>query len=98
MSRLESVAATPIRPPGGPEGVRPGHGRPSVDTFGRVAGPDAVIDGDVGLVRVYAIFSFDPESNEIHVRIVDEQGRLIRTIPPATVAQMLAAMGAYAGR
>jgi uncharacterized FlaG/YvyC family protein len=52
----------------------------------------------VGLVRVYAIFSFDPESNEIHVRIVDEQGRLIRTIPPATVAQMLAAMGAYAGR
>lgn len=97
MTRLDPIAATPVGS-GGPESVRPNGGQPAVDAFARVAGPDATVQGELRLLRVYAIFSFDPVSNEVRVRVVDERGRLIRTIPPESVAKMLAAMRAYAGR
>ncbi|HWP62936.1 MAG TPA: flagellar protein FlaG [Candidatus Binatia bacterium] len=102
MTRIDAIAAAPVRPGQRSDGVRlggdPNAGRPDVDAFGRIAGPDASVDGELGLVRVYAIFSFDPTSNEVRVRVVDETGRLLRTIPPESVAAMIAAMRTYAGR
>lgn len=97
MTRLDPIAAAPT-PPAGRQGVRPPWLGSALDAFGRAAGPDAAVDGGDGFVRVYAIFSFDPSTNEVRVRVVDETGRLIRTIPPESVAAMIAAMAAYTGR
>ena len=97
MTRLDPVATSSIRLG---ELPRPsaGSGGPGFDAFARVAGADAALDLELGFVRVYAIFTFEPGTNEVRVRVVDETGRLIRTIPPESVAAMIAAMRAYAGR
>jgi hypothetical protein len=60
--------------------------------------PDAEILIGEGLVRVHAMFQVDPATKEVHVSVVDDRGRLIRMIPPDSVAQMLAAMASYANR
>lgn len=98
MTRLDPIASPALREVSSPGG-RPLRGHlPPDDAFARAAGPDVAVDGEVGLVRVYAIFSFDPTTNEVRVRVVDETGRLIRSIPPESVAAMIAAMAGYASR
>ena len=57
--------------------------------------PDAEIAIDGTLVRVHAMFHVDPKTNRVQVSVVDDRGRLIRMIPPESVAQMLEAMAAY---
>ena len=60
--------------------------------------PDAEIAIADTLVRVHAMFHVDPETKRVQVSVVDEQGRLIRMIPPESVSEMLAAMSAYPTR
>jgi hypothetical protein len=57
--------------------------------------PDAEIAIADTLVRVHAMFHVDPETNRIRVSVVDEHGKVVRLIPPESVAEMLAAMAAY---
>jgi hypothetical protein len=76
-------------------GLRERTGDPSLDQFARRAGPDVAIGSGSSIVRAYAIFSLDPETKELRVRVVDDAGRLIRAIPPESVGQMIAAMGKY---
>ena len=65
------------------------------DPFARQAGPDVVLSVGGADVRVYTHFSVDPETHEVKVAIVDQAGRLLRMIPPRSVAQMLEAMNSY---
>ena len=69
---------------------------------GEATEPGADADAEIligaDLVRVHAMFQIDPATKEIHVSVVDDRGRLIRMIPPDSVAQMLAAMASYANR
>ena len=60
--------------------------------------PDVEILIGAALVRVHAMFQVDPTTREVRVSVVDDRGRLIRMIPPDSVAQMLAAMTSYANR
>ncbi len=76
------VSASPWRAAGG-------------DVLGRRPEPDVAYRSEDGFVRVYAIFSVDPETHEVHISVVDETGRLIRTIPPESVGEMVRSMGAY---
>jgi hypothetical protein len=69
-----------------------------LDAFARRGGPDVAVNTDHGLVRVHAVFQMDPATKEMSVSVVDEAGRLIRMIPPDSVAQMIAAMAAYRSR
>lgn len=70
---------------------------PVLDDFARRAGPDVAFDSGAQVVRVFAIFIVDPETNRIRVRVMDDAGRLIRMIPPETVGEMIAAMAGYGG-
>jgi len=72
-------------------------GDPRLDDFARRAGPDVALGSGPGIVRVYAIFAVDPETKQLRVRVVDDSGRLIRMIPPESVAEMIAAMNGYRG-
>jgi uncharacterized FlaG/YvyC family protein len=47
---------------------------------------------------VFAVFQVDPETHEMHVSVVDDAGRLVRLIPPDSVAQMISEMAAYSRR
>lgn len=70
-----------------------------LDTFGKQGGPDAAVEtGGGGMVQVHAVFQMDPTTRELTVSVVDADGRLIRMIPPDSVARMLAAMATYRGR
>jgi uncharacterized FlaG/YvyC family protein len=60
--------------------------------------PDVEIAFDRGMVRVFAVFQVDPQTNEMQVSVVDDEGRLIRLIPPDSVAEMISAMAAYSRR
>jgi hypothetical protein len=62
------------------------------------ATPDVEIAVNDAMVRVFAVFQVDPETNEMHVSVVDDAGRLVRLIPPDSVAQMINEMAAYARR
>lgn len=64
----------------------------AVDAFGKLAGPDVTIGLGSSELRVYAVFDVDPETKKVRVKVVDDTGRLIRMIPPESVAAMLAAM------
>lgn len=66
-----------------------------LDGFGRAAGPDVAIVAGPSMVRMYAVFDVDPTSRDLSVRVMDESGRLVRMIPPESIAQMLAAMARY---
>jgi hypothetical protein len=59
------------------------------------AAPDAEIAIADTLVRVHAMFQVDPKTNKVRVSVVDENGKLVRLIPPESVSEMLAAMAAY---
>lgn len=69
---------------------------------GHVAVPGGAPDVEVAIkeamVRVFAVFQVDPETNEMHVSVVDDAGRLVRLIPPDSVAQMISEMAAYSRR
>jgi hypothetical protein len=57
--------------------------------------PDAEVAIGATMVRVHAMFHVDPDTRRVQVSVVDENGHLIRLIPPDSVAQMLAAMASY---
>ena len=75
-----------------------GRARGGLDAFAKAAGPDVAIGKPPGLVRVHAVFQVDPVTSRMTVSVVDEQGNLVRLIPPDSVAEMLAAMAAYPRR
>lgn len=88
-----------LRLPGVPRTDRPdGAVTVPLDAFAKRAGPDVAVSADAGLVRVHAVFQMDPSTKEMSVSVVDEAGRLVRMIPPDSVAKMIAAMAAYRGR
>jgi hypothetical protein len=71
---------------------------PAGDPFLGRAGPDVVIGRPPALVRVYAVFRIDPQTRSVRCEVVDENGRILRMIPPATVTEMITAMAGYARR
>jgi hypothetical protein len=70
----------------------------ALDDFGERGGPDVAVRTDGGMQAMHAVFQMDPATNEMRVSIVDAAGRLVRMIPPDSVAQMIAAMATYHGR
>ena len=92
------VSTAPVPGTAVPTPVCGGHQAPGRDDpFARQAGPDvSLVRGGVE-VRVYTHFSVDPMTKEVQVAIVDQAGRLVRMIPPDSVAQMLQAMNSYGG-
>ncbi len=72
----------------------PGNGR-RLDEFSKEAGPDVKIDTPGGPVAMFAVFSVDPDTEEVRVAVVDESGRLVRLIPADSVAEMVNTMAAY---
>lgn len=66
-----------------------------LDEFSAQAGPDVKIDGPAGPVAMFAVFTVDPETDEVRVAVIDDQGRLVRVIPPDSVSEMVATMQSY---
>jgi hypothetical protein len=69
-----------------------------LDAFAKRSGPDVKIKTEQGNVSLHAVYQQDPVTKEMTVSLVDESGRLIRMIPPDSVAKMISAMTAYRGR
>jgi hypothetical protein len=69
-----------------------------LDQFSRQSGPDASVKTATGVVSVHAVFQLDAKTRELSVAIVNEDGQLVRLIPPESVARMIAAMATYRGR
>ena len=65
------------------------------DRFSAQAGPDVSFKGPNGPTEAYAVFQVDPESRQLQVIVVDSQGRVLRAIPPRSVAEMLDTMNRY---
>jgi hypothetical protein len=70
----------------------------ALDDFAERGGPDVEVRTEAGMQSMHAVFHMDPATNEMRVSIVDAAGRLVRMIPPDSVAQMIAAMATYHGR
>jgi hypothetical protein len=69
-----------------------------LDQFSKQSGPDASVKTATGDVSVHAVFQLDAKTRELSVAIVNEDGQLVRLIPPESVARMIAAMATYRGR
>ena len=69
-----------------------------LDQFSKQGGPDASVQTSGGIVSVHAVFQLDAKTRELSVAIVNEDGKLVRMIPPESVSRMIAAMAAYRGR
>jgi len=65
------------------------------DRFSDQAGPDVSFKGPNGPTEAYAVFQVDPASGQLQVMIVDAQGKILRAIPPRSVAQMMDTMNRY---
>ncbi len=65
------------------------------DRFSKRAGADVSFKGASGVTEVYAVFSVDPDSKKLQVAVVDGEGRVLRMIPPGSVAKMMETMGRY---
>jgi len=65
------------------------------DRFGTQAGPDVSFKGPNGQTEAYAVFQIDPQSKQLQVMIVDAEGKILRAIPPRSVAQMIESMSRY---
>src|SRR5512140_690283 len=65
------------------------------DRFSKQAGPDVTFKGPNGPTEAYAVFQVDPTSNQLQVIVVDAEGRVLRAIPPRSVAQMMDSMNRY---
>lgn len=70
----------------------------ALDQFAKQGGPDASVQTDNGPVNVHVVFQLDDKTHELSVAIVNQDGQLIRMIPPESVSRMIAAMAAYRGR
>ncbi len=76
----------------------PGYTAPTVaarDRFSAQAGPDVSYKGPNGPTEAYAVFQVDPVSRQLQVMIVDAEGKVLRSIPPRSVAQMIDSMARY---
>ena len=84
----------------GATGVMAARGAVTVplDAFAKQSGPDAAVQTANGVVSVHAVFQLDARTRELTVAIVNEDGQLVRFIPPESVSRMIAAMAAYRGR
>ena len=94
------VEPMPVRP-----AVQPTQASPTPmpdDDLGQMAtpagAPDVELEINQTMVRVYAVFQVDPETKELQVSVVDDEGRLVRMIPPHSVAEMISAMASYSRR
>jgi hypothetical protein len=65
------------------------------DRFSKRAGPDVSFKGPDGLTEAYAVFQIDPQSKQLQVTVVDANGKVLRVIPPRSVAQMMESMDKY---
>jgi hypothetical protein len=65
------------------------------DRFAKQAGPDVSFKGADGPTEAYAVFQVDPTSKQLQVMIVDAEGRVLRAIPPRSVAEMIDTMARY---
>lgn len=65
------------------------------DPFAAQAGPDVSFSGEDGPTQTYAVFQVDQGSKKLKVTIVDGEGRILRSIPPGSVAEMISAMNRY---
>ncbi len=90
-----AIVTTGTAPAAIPQLLPPGSPAVQRDRFARRAGPDVSFKGPSGVTEVYAVFSVDPESKRLQVAVVDGDGRVLRMIPPGSVAKMLASMGRY---
>ena len=79
-------------------GDRPNAVSVPLDQFSRQSGPDASVQTATGVVSVHAVFQLDARTRELSVAIVNEDGQLVRMIPPESVSRMIAAMATYRGR
>jgi hypothetical protein len=71
------------------------HGAAQRDRFSSEAGPDVTFKGPDGPTEAYAVFQVDPESKQLQVLVVDSQGKVLRAMPPGSVAQMMDTMNRY---
>lgn len=69
-----------------------------LDQFAKQSGPDAEVRTSGGAMSVHAVFQLDAKTRELTVAIVNEDGQLVRLIPPDSVARMITAMATYRGR
>jgi hypothetical protein len=69
-----------------------------LDAFSKQAGPDVSVKTEGGIVSAHAVFQMDARTRELTVAVVDQDGNLLRLIPPDSVARMITAMAAYRGR
>jgi hypothetical protein len=65
------------------------------DRFSKQAGPDVRFKGPNGPTEAYAVFQVDPKSKQLQVMIVDAEGKILRAIPPRSVAEMISTMSRY---
>jgi hypothetical protein len=69
-----------------------------LDQFAKQSGPDAAVHTAGGVMSVHAVFQLDAKTRELTVAIVNEDGQLVRLIPPESVSRMITAMAMYRGR
>lgn len=69
-----------------------------LDQFAKQSGPDAAVQTASGVMSVHAVFQLDAKTRELTVAIVNEDGQLVRMIPPESVSRMITAMATYRGR
>lgn len=87
ISVAGAQAPSPVRP------LRlPGGG--TSDGFHKQAGPDVRVNGSAGPVAMFAVFTVNPETDEVQVAVFDDRG-LVRVIPPDSVFQMVTMMRSY---
>jgi hypothetical protein len=95
MTARDVVSTSFVGLPGVPPSTLPEVlGRPQLDAFAKRAGPDVAYRSQ----ETYAVFRMDPQTHATQVAIFDGDGRLLRLIPPSSVAQMVAAMTSYRRR
>jgi hypothetical protein len=93
----EPMPVRPVAPPVQLPGLPGSPGSPG-QAATPASGPDVEIAVNDAMLRVFAVFQVDPVTHEMHVSVVDEAGRLVRLIPPDSVAQMINEMAAYSRR
>jgi hypothetical protein len=69
-----------------------------LDAFSKRSGPDVSVRTENGIISAHAVFQVDAKTRELTVAVVDQDGNLLRLIPPDSVARMITAMAAYRGR
>jgi hypothetical protein len=64
------------------------------DPFSARAGADVSYRN----LSTYAVFRYNAEKHTTQVAVYSEEGRLVRLIPPGSVAEMVSAMSSYRPR